>query len=231
MPIPKALVTRREEMNFEEEDCQGETSSSLFAHRGVSSADDEDDEDERATQTSSPVMNHPSNTAPLRKKRVGVKWKDLSSDVPAGVEGSAAENKNTDDFQNKDAENDNDDCEADNVKQPTTCGSPSPSSSLTLLELEQHILKQESSIRQACELELKLLNQCTRVREKRSLMVQRLRKMKRKMQKLANEDKWTARTYSFPPEYYAPNLSSKTPPLMIDMTQTESMEDATTGNS
>jgi hypothetical protein len=233
MPIPKALVTRREEMNYEEEDCQGETSPSPFARRLVSSADDEDDEEEeeeRATQSSSPIMNHPSKTAPMRKKRVGVKWKDLSSDVPAGVEGSAAENKNIDDFQ-EDFESEDDDCDANNMKQSTTCGSPSPSSSLTLLELEQHILKQESSIRRACELELKLLNQCTRVREKRSLMVQRLRRMKRKMQKLANEDKWTARTYSFPPEYDASKPSSKTPPLMIDMTQTESMEDAATGTS
>jgi hypothetical protein len=167
--------------------------------------------------------------AAARKKTGGVKWKDLSNDAPHDVEAPAQDNyvgvvkKGTDDDHDEDG---------DALQQPATCRSPSPSSSLTLMELEQHILKQESSIRRACELELKLLNQCTRVREKRSLMVQRLRKMKRKLQKLANEDKWTAGKYSFPPEYYEHKpSSSRTLPLMIDMTETGSVDDAAAGAS
>jgi hypothetical protein len=228
MPIPKAFVVRREEMNVAREDCQGETSPpAACRHAFVSS------EEQGATRAVKPAPiiknQQPSHAAAARKKRGAVKWKDLPNDAPHEVEASAQDNHVG--FVKKGTDDDHDE-DGDALQQPATCRSPSPSSSLTLMELEQHILKQESSIRRACELELKLLNQCTRVREKRSLMVQRLRKMKRKLQKLANEDKWTAGKYSFPPEYYEHKpSSSRTLPLMIDMTETGSVDDAAAGAS
>jgi hypothetical protein len=50
--------------------------------------------------------------------------------------------------------------------------------------LQKRIAKQERAIRNACKLELKLLNEAKQVRNKRSKMVERLQQMKRKARRL-----------------------------------------------
>lgn len=231
MPIPKALVARREEMNLATAARPRETRNPpVDRHRADMSTISEQVEKEEGTcQSVPPTKYQPSDEVPARKKGVGVKWKDLPNEERLGADSSVRNKRIGYTSNKKDTDKDDEyECDYDDdLNPPVTCRQPNPSSSLTLMELERHILKQESSIRRACELELKLLNQCTRVREKRSLMVQRLRQMKRKMQKLANADQWTTGMHSFPPEYYDFKLpSSKTIPS--DKPHTESSTDATT---
>lgn len=214
MPIPKALVAKREEEDLPTDDLgggNGVMSRSISSSPSISSPSTSTRQASSESKSAAKVL--------VKKKRTSVKW---SSDVSskAGISGDIYL------------------CESERKSNHPSSGrgreatrSPSPSTSLTLLELEHDVKKQEESIRRACELELKLLNQCTRVREKRSRMVQRLRKLKRSMKKLASVDKWTIAQFSFPPEYEP--SSSKAGPHMIDMTKSDefSGEDLVINNS
>lgn len=203
MPMPKAIVSKREEDDLPTEGF-GEVSS--FGNVPHQSPLDITNGSSCCTTTN---QLKPAVKQPSKKKKESVKW---SSDVlrKTGVSADAS-------FRKQHILNDPEAARKGQGRR-TANRSPSPSTSLTLLELEHDVKKQEASIRRACELELKLLNQCTRVREKRSRMVQRLRKLKRSMQKLAHVDKWTIAQFSFPPEY---EVTPKARPIMIDMTQSD----------
>jgi hypothetical protein len=111
---------------------------------------------------------------------------------------------------------------------------PPPAEPLTAAELRQQIARQEALIKQACKLELHLLNQSKQVREKRGRMVTRLIRMKRKVAELYDSSDGAPATnrsdgFVLPPVYCPPQKgaraattsSASASPYVIDMTQAE----------
>lgn len=195
MPIPKQLVRERED-------------SSMI----IDSADDQDDgsmtrriaEEVLASRARGLL---PRNVASNKKKGLSVRWKDIE-------DGGVDEREDGDDSSMSSL--------ASRRNPPPTKHivvrkrSPSPPVPLTTKELEDHIRRQEASIRRACKLELKLLNQSKKVREKRVRMVERLRRLKRKARKSA-VNKINSNNFVAPP-VFSPSSKKAT---IIDITATE----------
>ena len=145
-----------------------------------------------------------SLTTPKCKKRLSVRWKDIeergAGDIVTLDEPDVPE----------ELKREQSGARPSSLRKYRRKRSPSPPISLTTKELQEHIQRQERSIRRACKLELKLLNQSKQVRDKRVRMVERLKRLKRKARKAvcnkANRD------------FLLPPVFSPKKPTLIDMT-------------
>ena len=153
---------------------------------------------------------HPADepTMPPKKKRT-VRWKDL--------EDTEAEKQHV-------GNTDTSAAELFKHKQRSGTKRRSPSPPLTnLMEVQQQMHRQEAAIRHACKLELQLLNQAKQVREKRSRMVDRLQRLKRKVRKLTADAAIAVDDGFVLPPVYGKQQQLK--PCVVDMTTGDDDDD------
>jgi hypothetical protein len=127
-----------------------------------------------ADEASNTVL--PRKRLPLKKQLV-VRWKDQNMEDKHGdmVTSEAGTNKVRNGISNHSEK-------TTKAAQEPIQSPPPPIIDTTVLQ--KRIAKQERAIRNACKIELKLLNEAKQVRGKRSKMVERLQQMKRKARRL-----------------------------------------------
>jgi hypothetical protein len=111
------------------------------------------------------------------KKSLSVRWKDQ-----ADGENTCSADLSEEEIVTNDNEGEPTTCQKKNTNNKPKKRSPSPPH-IDIKEYEMRMKKLKVSIGDACKSELKLLNQAKHVREKRNRLVERLKHMKRKIQR------------------------------------------------